>query len=276
MTETPARPAVELERVSAGYGVAQRRDVLHDASLSIASGETVAVVGPNGSGKTTLLRVVAGLLAPRAGSVRLFGRRIGEWSRAEVAQRVAVLPQATELPAGFRVAEAVALGRIPHARTWFASTDDDATAVELALRDADATELADRPVTELSGGERQRVLLAMAIAQQPQLLLLDEPTLHLDLAHQLALVRTIARLRTARPLTVVAVLHDLNLAAALGDRLVLVDGGRIAPLGGGGRIDLGRAREAFGVPLVEALAPGGERVVATIGARGPVAPIEPI
>jgi iron complex transport system ATP-binding protein len=260
-------PVAALEAVSAGYRTVKGRPpVLERIDLRIGAGELVAVLGPNGSGKTTLLRVLAGTLRAASGSVHLFGRPIEAWSRAEIARRVSVLPQSLELPVGFSVAEVVAMGRIPHARGAFGSGPDDERAVQSALRDADAADLALRPVTELSGGERQRVLVAMALAQEPALLLLDEPTLHLDLAHQLALVRTLERLRHARELAVVAVLHDLNLAAAHADRCLLLTGGRLLPAGSGDRaIDPELARRAFGVPIEEALTADGRRVLVTAG-----------
>ncbi len=256
-------PVAQLDAVWASYSATDGgRRVLEGANLSIASGEMVALLGPNGSGKTTLLRVLAGTLGVSRGTASLFGRPIGEWSRTEIARRVAVLPQATELPAGFSVSEIVALGRIPHGRSWFGPDPGDAGAVAAALRDADAETLAARPASELSGGERQRVLVAMALAQEPRLLLLDEPTLHLDLAHQVALVRTLARLRSTRPLTVLAVLHDLNLAAAF-DRSVILHRGRLAPAGRAGQpLDPALARRVFGIPIEEAVTSTGRRVLA--------------
>ncbi len=257
----------ELAAVSAGYSSTRGRGpVLTGADLSLGAGEMVALLGRNGSGKTTLLRVLAGTLAPSAGTVRLFGRPIQNWSRAEIARRVAVLPQSTELPAGFTVAQLVALGRIPHGRSWFGADAADGEAVAAALRDADAAGLATRPVDQLSGGERQRVLVAMALAQEPELLLLDEPTLHLDVAHQLALVRMLERLRATRALTVLAVLHDLNLAAAFADRSVILDGGHLVDGGGDGQaIDPAVARRAFGVPIEVALTSDGRRVLTPAG-----------
>ena len=204
----------------------RRRDVLRGVDLSILASELVALIGTNGSGKTTLLRLFAGTLRPDAGELMLFGRQAGGWSRMELARRVAVLPQSLELPTGFRVGELVTMGRLPHSRSLFGATREDEEAVERALRDADARDLASRYAEELSGGERQRVLVAMALGQEPQLLLLDEPTLHLDLAHQLNLLETIGRLRRERGIAVVAVLHDLTLAS-VAPRVAVLDAGRV-------------------------------------------------
>lgn len=259
----PERPLVaRLAGVAAGYG---KRAVLRDVELELAPGEQVALLGANGSGKSTLLRVLAGALSATAGEVEVFGRPIESWNRGELARRVTVLPQGMELPHGFRVSEVVALGRIPHARSWFATSADDEAAVTRALADADVTELAGRSVDALSGGERQRVLLALALAQEPQLLLLDEPTAHLDVAHQLAFIGLLDRLRRARGLTVVAVLHDLNLAARFADRsLVLHEGRLLAADDRHGRFDLVRLRDAFGVSFAEAVAGEGSRVLAPV------------
>jgi iron complex transport system ATP-binding protein len=257
---------VRLDGVAARYGgAADGRTVLRGIDLAISEGEQVALLGPNGSGKSTLLRVVSGVLSPAAGRVELFGRAIDSWERGELARWVTVLPQGMELPQGFRVSEVVALGRIPHARSWFATSADDEAAVARALVDADVAELADRAVHELSGGERQRVLVALALAQEPRILLLDEPTAHLDVAHQLALIQLLERLRATRGLTVLAVLHDLNLAARFADRAVILHEGRLMPAeGAGGRFDLRRLRDAFGVRIAEAMTSDGRRVLAPV------------
>jgi iron complex transport system ATP-binding protein len=259
-----AEVVVRLSGVSARYGsAAGGRTVLRGIDLELAEGEQVALLGANGSGKSTLLRVVSGVLSPATGRVELLGRPIDSWGRGELARWVTVLPQGMELPHGFRVSEVVALGRIPHARSWFATSGADEAAVTRALVDADVEELADRGVHELSGGERQRVLVALALAQEPRLLLLDEPTAHLDVAHQLGLIQLLERLRAARGLTVLAVLHDLNLAARFADRAVILHEGRLVPAEGeSGRFDLRRLRDAFGVTIAEAMTADGRRVLA--------------
>jgi len=258
----PVGPLAELRGVVAGY---PGNRVLEGAELELGAGEMVALIGANGSGKTTLLRLLAGTLRPEAGSVELFGRPLSAWSRREVARRVAVLPQTSELPVGMSVAEVVALGRIPHATSRFGVEPADEEAVAAALRDVDADELAHRPVTQLSGGEQQRALLALALAQEPQLLLLDEPTLHLDLAHQLALVALLGRLRTRRRLTVVSVLHDLNLATSFADRTLLVRDGRLDEAGTrDSPLTAAAAAAAFGVPIEEATTAGGRLVLVPV------------
>jgi iron complex transport system ATP-binding protein len=261
-----AGAVVDARGIAFGYrsrGI--RRPVLDGLDLVIAPGELVALVGTNGSGKTTLLRVLAGTLGPERGSLTLFGRPAASWSRVETARRVAVLSQTLELPDGFRVGEVVAMGRLPHARSRFGSTAEDAEAVERALRDADAMDLATRPVTELSGGERQRVGVAMALAQEPQLLLLDEPTLHLDVAHQLALLATIDRLRVRRGIAVVAVIHDIAMAAAA-PRVAILDGGRIVADGSPeATLTADLVGRVFGVPVEEwRSADGGRRLAVAL------------
>jgi len=254
-----------LEGVAFAYRMpdGRRREVLRSVDLTLARGDLVALVGTNGSGKTTLLRLLTGVLQPDAGVVRFEGRPVADWRRLDLARRVAVLPQQLDLPVGFRVAELVGMGRAPHARRLFASTEADERAVARALADAGALDLADRFAEELSGGERQRLLVAMALAQEPELLLLDEPTLHLDLAHQVALLAAIRRLRDQRGLTVLAVLHDLNLAAAFAPRVAILDEGRVVADGPPGEVltpDL--VRRVFGVAVDEARTPDGRRHLA--------------
>ncbi len=197
--------------------------------LEIPAGAAVAVVGPNGAGKSTVLRSLAGLLAPLAREVRLDGRPLGGLRRREVARRIAVVPQDEPTAFDFSVEEVVALGRLPHRR--FAETAArraaHATVVDGALGRTDLLALRRRSVLTLSGGERQRVLIARALAQEPRAILLDEPTAHLDLAHAVALLELLLALNSGDGLTVVCVMHDLNLAAQYFPRLVLLAGGRL-------------------------------------------------
>jgi iron complex transport system ATP-binding protein len=243
---------IALRGLHAGYRSFDRswRQALRGIDLTVEEGEAVVLIGPNGSGKTTLLRCIAGTLPASRGRVELWQRPVAEYGRREIARQVAVLPQSLELPAGFRVAEVVALGRAPHARRAWGSSEEDRAAVDRALLDAGAMELADRPVEELSGGERQRVLIALALAQEPRLLLLDEPTAHLDIAHGAALLGSVTRLQDVRGVTVIVVLHDLGLAAAWAPRVILLDEGRIRADGPPERaLQPGLVRDAYGIAV---------------------------
>ena len=256
-------PLVRLDGVAAGYrSAAGDRRVLAGVNLEVRRGEIAALLGANGSGKTTLLGVMAGTIRPTGGTVELFGRPIESCSRAEVARRVAVSPQSLELPAGFRVADVVAMGRTPHRGSWFSWQPDDQRAVAEALRDADAESLADRPVTELSAGERQRVLIALALAQEPELLLMDEPTTHLDVAHAASLLSRLSRLQRVRGVTVVVVVHDLVLAAMWAPRVIVLDSGRLAadgPPDEALRPDV--VQRAYGVAVEPLVTGGGRRIL---------------
>ena len=239
------------------------RPVLAEVRLRLAAGEFVALLGANGSGKTTLLRLLAGTLSPSRGRVELAGTPVSRLSRSEAARSIALLPQSLELPSGFRVRELVEMGRAPHASRLFGASDRDRQAVARALREAAATELAERHPAELSGGERQRVLVAMALAQEPRVLLLDEPTLHLDLAHQVALLEAVVNIQRSRGVTVVAVFHDLNLAATFAPRVAVLDAGRIVADGAPGEVLTTEfVARVFGVSVDEAKTSTGHRVLA--------------
>ena len=227
MPESGAAPWA-LEGVSAGYG---RREVLHAVDLEVPRGRVTAVIGPNGCGKSTLLRVLGRLLVPSDGRVLLDGLPLASLGRREVARRLALLPQNPVAPEGMTVADLVARGRQPH-QPWYRqwSAEDDQL-VARACAATGVTELTDRPLEELSGGQRQRAWIAMALAQQTDLLLLDEPTTHLDLAHAADVMDLVVGLRRDAGKTVVAVLHDLSLAARYSDHVVVVDGGRVVATG---------------------------------------------
>lgn len=204
-----------------------RREVIHGLDFALHPGEVVALLGPNGSGKSTLLRGLARLLRPSAGVVELDGRSLAAWPAARFARRVALLAQTHEAVEDLTVRELVAMGRHPHQGFLALTSAADRAAIEAALAQTDLTPLADRRVRELSGGEAQRAWFALALAQQPDFLLLDEPTAYLDLAHQLTVLELVRRLNAARGLTVAMALHDLGQAARYADRLVVLKDGRV-------------------------------------------------
>ncbi|MEB2844626.1 ABC transporter ATP-binding protein [Endobacterium cereale] len=212
-----------LEDVTFGYG---DRAVLDAVSLVFRPGEFVAVVGPNGCGKSTLLKAMAGLIAPGRGSVMLAGQRVLAFPRKKLAQRMAMLAQSNEAPAGMVVADLVGMSRFVHEGWLSRGTPDDQAHIDAAMRTMAVADLADRRVGELSGGQLQRCRMAMALAQDADILLLDEPTNHLDLKHQYALLE-MAREQAARGRAVIAVLHDLTHASLYADRVILMDGGRV-------------------------------------------------
>ncbi len=217
-------PHLCLSQVSFGYGHGM---VLRGVDLTIEAGERVALLGPNGSGKTTLLKLAAGVLRPTAGQVLLDGQSLSGMARRAVARQVAVAPQHFEMPFAFTVGEVVSLGRTPYAGFLTSERAADAAAVAQAMAQAGVTALAQRPFSELSGGERQKVVLALALAQKPELLLLDEPTQHLDLHHQMEMLTLVRQLNQSQGVTVLSALHDLNVAALYFDRLVLLHNGEV-------------------------------------------------
>ena len=205
--------------------------VLRGVSLELGAGELVGLIGPNGSGKTTLLRVLSGLLVPNRGKVYLDGQDIRAFDRRQIAQRVAVVPQELVMPFAFSAYEMVMMGRTPHVRPILGAGPRDRQAVAEKMELTATSVLAERPFSELSGGEKQRVIIAMALAQEPVILLLDEPTVHLDINHQVEILELIKRLNRQESLTVLATMHDLNLAALYFDRLILLDGGQVVANG---------------------------------------------
>lgn len=242
--------SVVARGIRAGY---REREVLRGVDLVANAGELVALIGPNGAGKSTLLRVIGGLLRPTAGTVTIDGTLVTALDRRAIARQIAVVPQVFETLFPFTVREIVALGRTSRLGPLGTLGSDDARAVARALDDLDATDLADRRIDRVSGGERQRAVLAMALAQEAGVLLLDEPTAHLDPTHQRATLERVATLARVRGLAVVAVLHDLNLAAAFASRVVLLADGAV--------IREGEPRNVITAELISAVFGPGLRVV---------------
>ena len=219
-----ARAAVRTERLTVAY---RGRPALSDVNLHVAAGERIALVGPNGAGKSTLLRAIAGLVEPATGSVELDGAPLVRLDRLAVARRLAVVPQLPSLPFATTVEEVVALGRLPHEHPIRGLRPVDRAAVAAAIDRVGVGHLLGRDARELSLGERQLVLLAMAVAQAAPILVLDEPTVHLDLRHQVEVMELLADLNARDGTTIVAVLHDIGLAAHFFPRVVVLDKGRL-------------------------------------------------
>jgi iron complex transport system ATP-binding protein len=239
-------PIVDVQGVSFAYGETL---ALLDVSFVARAGEFVGLLGPNGAGKSSLVRLVAGLAAPLSGSVRLAGLDPAHAPRREVARACALVPQEPRVAWPFTVREAVMMGRAPHQGLLAVATRFDHGAVEGALAACDLVHLADRRLDALSGGERRRVFFARALAQEPRVLLLDEPTAFLDLGHQVAAMR-MAQVAARGGLCVVAVLHDLNLAAAACDRVVVLSRGRVVAEGPPAAVlTEARVRDVWEVPV---------------------------
>jgi len=205
--------------------------VLKDVNLRLGPGEVLSLIGPNGAGKSTLIKLAAGLLRPDSGLVKLFGRPPTGWPRRDLARLLALVPQGAYLPPTFTVWESALLGRTPYLGFLGIARERDRRVTRQALEWVGIAHLADRLVGELSGGERQRVVLARALAQEPRCLLLDEPTTHLDIHHQVTILSLVRHLAVREGIAVLTVLHDLNLAATFADRVVLLVDGRVVAQG---------------------------------------------
>jgi len=239
-----------LDRLAYSYG---RLRALGEISTIIERNEIVGILGPNGSGKTTLLRILSGILKGWEGQVDLFGKPLDSWRQRDLARQVVYLPQQVQLSFPYTSREVVLMGRLPHQGGSFFESAGDSRIVEEALRRTGCLHLQQRYCRELSGGERQLVSLASSLAQEPRVLLLDEPTVFLDLRHQLQIGRILRELNTQSRITLIIVTHDLNLARALCDRLLFLKAGHLVsdfPLGkGSGRVPIPAAliEEVFDV-----------------------------
>ena len=229
--------AYALQNVSFSYtrrASAESNTVLHELSCLILSGRVLGILGPNGSGKSTLLKLLARVYEPKQGTIDILGKSLSGLSQLDIAKRVALVPQETLQVFPFTIAEMVLMGRSPHHQGWGGWHWEDAqdwAVAQQAMEELDVAHLGHRLVNDLSGGERQRAVIARALVQEPQILLLDEPTAFLDLHHQLDIARIIKRLNRERGLTVVLVSHDLNLASQYCDQVLLLNHGRMAAMG---------------------------------------------
>ena len=240
-------PVISLEKACFRYG---ERVVLHDITLNTRPGEFLAVIGPNGSGKSTLLKGMCRLLRPYSGAVLLDGQSLGSCSRTHIALNIALMPQGAFLPELFTAMEIVLMGRTPHLGLLRYEGSSDILAAANAMEATETGRLAGRRVNQLSGGERQRVLIARSLAQEAGILLLDEPTANLDINYQAGILDFLKKLCVEKGLTIVAALHDINLASQYGDRIIVLKDGAIYKEGRPQEvIDTPTLREAFGLDV---------------------------
>ncbi len=219
---------LKIENLSVFYG---DREVLKNIGLEVKSGEVVALIGPNGAGKSTLIRTVSGVIPIRGGQVRVDGTDLTTLAPIQRARHISVVPQAVSLPPAFTVWETVLLGRTPYLNFLGQTSSKDEDLTRQCLEQVDMLHLAESRMNEISGGEQQRVLLARALAQDTPILLMDEPTAHLDLRHQLDLLKLITKQAREKNLTVLVALHDLNLASLFADRIAIIEEGHLCMAG---------------------------------------------
>lgn len=262
-TDAPGQPearATQLLRVEDLAFSYTTQTLLYGVQMAVNSGEMVGLLGPNGSGKTTLLRLLSGVLSPSQGRIILDGRELSGWGRRGIAQRVAVVPQELQVPFAFTVEQMVTLGRTPFVSLFGNRSARDRALVREAMRLAEVERLAKRVFHELSGGERQRVTLAMALAQQPRLLLLDEPTSHLDIKYQIETLELVRRLNRETGVTVIAAMHDLNLAARYFPRLLLFQRGIVADGGPAEVLEPRLLQRVYGIVVQVGVMHGAEHL----------------
>ena len=262
-----ATPILSVESISVHYGL---RKVLREVSFEIATGSVVGLIGPNGAGKSTLIRTLSGVLPVSEGRVRVSGQPLEQLNASERARKIAVVPQARNLPPAFTARETVLLGRTPHLNWLGQTSPQDDVRVQAAMQRTDTLCLADRRVGELSGGEQQRLLLARAIAQAAPVLLLDEPTAHLDLQYQVSLLDLVRKLARKDGLGVLLAIHDLNLVARYADRVLLLVDGQVEAWGTPSEVlDPARLSRAYHTPLqVYSAGPGCPSLILPASAAG--------
>ena len=219
---------MEIKDLSFSY---REKPVLDDVDLEVRPGEILGILGPNGCGKTTLLKLLNRNLHPQGGKVLMKGTDIEEMSKKHIARHIAVVPQSNEIRFSFSVRDIVTMGRMPFLDSFRGESSDDLRIVEEAMEKTSVSEFADRPINTMSGGERQRVIIARALAQRPEILLLDEPTLHLDIDHQFEVLDLVKKLSDEEGLTVVIVSHDLPMVVKYCDRMVLIHDHKVFAMG---------------------------------------------
>ncbi len=252
--------------VSSGYG---ERIVLCDISLEVLPGDFYGVIGPNGAGKSTLVKTLTGIIRPVSGQVRLSGKDVAEIPPREIARKIAVIPQEVSILFPFTAWEIVAMGRHPYVGRFKGENEKDLRVIEQSMAATHTFDLCGRHMDELSGGERQRVVIARALCQQPQALLLDEPTSHLDINHQMEIFELLRTLNVSKELAVVVVSHDLNICAEYCRELIIMKEGRICQRGAPGEILCPETiREVYGAEVSILSNPRSQAPVVTIIRRG--------
>ncbi|MCF6460924.1 ABC transporter ATP-binding protein [Clostridium sp. Cult3] len=220
--------ALEIENLNFGYGT---KNILKNVSFQVEEGEFISIIGPNGSGKSTLLKLLNNIYEPKSGTILIQGREIQDYKGKELARKVALVPQNTVIDYEFSVEDVVLMGRYPYLGRFEKEGPEDYSIVDEALKLTNTFYLKKRSINEISGGERQRVVVAKTLAQKPDIILLDEPTSHLDINHQIEILRLLKRLNRKHGTTIILVIHDINLANRYSDRILLLDKGQVLGIG---------------------------------------------
>jgi iron complex transport system ATP-binding protein len=228
MTATATKERLHTSGLHIGYG---ETSIVNDLNLTIPTGKITALVGANGSGKSTILKTMARIMKPKAGGVLLDGHSIHSQSTKQVAKQLAILPQNPTAPEGLTVSELIGYGRFPHQKGFGTLSSEDKAVIQWAIEVTAMTEFCDRPVDQLSGGQRQRAWIAMALAQQTDILFLDEPTTFLDMAHQLEVLQLLQKLNEEEGRTIIMVVHDLNHASRYAHHIVAIKSGTVVSEG---------------------------------------------